>query len=297
MPDMFKEATLAVVIPCHNDCKMAEDLVASFRNQTVQPEMFVIGHDRCNGYPASLNFGNKAATVNHYAKILKCDYIIILDADLVLTETFFEAIKLALRDHPLVGSGLAFGPRIKSGGGKALGERWYWNGSCMIIERKFLQEHPLPVAALMEDTMYGQYVEKKLKVKGKVVENAACYMERKNETLARMLRRDIRYMIGEIQISSKFPTSLNGIATGLFGVVCPCLLTLSAIRSPTLFVLFFLIIWLTWFIAVIAGGTGPYLGTEHSKWKRWRKVIALSMFFFVIPTVATLAWAARKRIW
>ena len=161
--------TLAVIIPCHNDCDAAEKLVSSFRDQTVQPDEFVIGHDKCIGNDRCLQLGNKAATINFYAKSLDTDYILILDADMVLTPTFFEAFKVAFeRNKPKVGSGVVYSLSEKTVamknrlvGHNSVPMCWYWFGGCMYVKRSFLVANPMPTGTILEDIIYGKLLEKR----------------------------------------------------------------------------------------------------------------------------------------
>jgi len=69
--------TLGVIIPCRNDCDAAEKLIVSFHEQTIQPDKVVIGHDKSLGKNECVQFGNKAATINFYAKRLDTDDVLI----------------------------------------------------------------------------------------------------------------------------------------------------------------------------------------------------------------------------
>jgi len=192
-------SALAVVIPCHDDCEAAEHLVDSFKDQTVQPDEIVIAHDRCKRKQNTLNYGNKAASINHYANILTSDYVLALDADMVLTPTFFESLKIAFqRQKPLLGSGLILGAKEDQSWtrGGSVDAYWYQCGGAMFIRRDYLIANPLLVDTVLDDWIYGHVQKKNNNVTGILVDNAVCCMERKDESLSRILKRQLRYQLG-----------------------------------------------------------------------------------------------------
>ena len=198
--------TLGVIIPCRNDCAASAKLISSFSEQTIQPDKFVVGHDKCLGKSGCVQFGNKAATINFYARHLSTDYILVLDADMVLTPTFFEAFKIAFeRNMPTVGSGVIYSLSANTAAMKnrlfGFGSgpmRWYWFGGCMYMQRNFLVANPLPTETVLEDIIYGKLLEKK-GINAEFVPNAVCFMWRKNESVKRQLRRQIRFMLGGLE--------------------------------------------------------------------------------------------------
>jgi len=288
--------TLAVIIPCHNDCDASERLVSSFSDQTVQPDKFVIGHDKCIGNDRCLQLGNKAATINFYAKSLDTDYILILDADMVLTPTFFEAFKVAFeRNKPSAGSGVVYSLSEKT---VAMKNRlvgynsdpmcWYWFGGCMYMERRFLVANPMPTGTILEDIIYGKLLEKR-GVNAEFVPNAVCFMWRKNQTVMRQLRRQIRFMLGSLE-QTRYHVSPYTLAV-YSGIAGAYALTLLAVFKFNVYFSFILFLIYTFMIALC------YYPNFHYEKNGLAFTLAYSLMWFPICCYALSLFIMRKKIW
>lgn len=288
--------TLGVIIPCHNDCEEAERLVTTFSDQTVQPDEIAIGHDRCAGNDGCLQLGNKAATINHYAKQLTTDYILVLDADMVLTPTFFEALKVAFeRNKPVVGSGVVYSLSEKT---VAMRNRlvgygswpmcWYWFGGCMYVNRSFLIANPMPTETVLEDIIYGKLLEKK-GVNAEFVPNAVCFMWRKNETVRRQLRRQIRFILGSFE-QTRYHLSRHTLAvySGILGAYALSLLAAFRFNVYVGFILFLA------YTALIAFYYCPNSSYET---EGLTYTLAYSLMWFPICCYALSLFIMRKKIW
>ena len=288
--------TLAVIIPCHNDCDAAEKLVSSFCDQTVQPDEFVIGHDKCNGNDRCLQLGNKAATINFYAKSLDTDYVLILDADMVLTPTFFEAFKVAFeRNKPKVGSGVVYSLSEKTVGMKnrlvgynSVPMCWYWFGGCMYVERSFLVANPMPTGTILEDIIYGKLLEKK-GVNAEFVPNAVCFMWRKNETVTRQLRRQIRFMLGSLE-QTRYHVSQYTLAV-CSGIACAYAFTLLGVFKFNVYL--GIILFLTYTFVI---GLCYYPSFQYEK-NGLTSTLAYSLMWLPICCYAVSLFIMRKKIW
>jgi cellulose synthase/poly-beta-1,6-N-acetylglucosamine synthase-like glycosyltransferase len=289
-------ATLGVIIPCRNDCDAAERLLSTFSDQTVQPDEFVIGHDKCVGKDNCLQLGNKAATINFYAKQLGTDYILILDADMVLTPTFFEALKVAFeRNKPTVGSGVVYSLSEKTVAMKnrlvgygSVPMCWYWFGGCMYVERSFLVTNPMPTETVLEDIVYGKLLEKR-GVKAEFVPNAVCFMWRKNETVMRQLRRQIRFMLGSFE-QTRYHLSRYTLAL-YSGIVGAYALSLLAVFRFNVYVGFILFLGYTLLIALY------YCPNSSYEKNGFTFALAYSLMWFPICCYALSLFIMRKKIW
>jgi len=288
--------TLAVLIPCHNDCDVAEKLVSSFSDQTVQPDEVVIGHDNCVGNNQCLQFGNKAKTINFYAQSFDADYVIILDADMVLTPTFFEAFKIAFeRNRPTIGSGVVYSLSEKTVtmknrlvGYNSTPMRWYWFGGCMYIERGFLVANPMPTETILEDVIYGKLLEKK-GVDAEFVPNAVCFMWRKNETVMRQLRRQTRFMLGSLE-QTRYHLSRHAVAQNL---------TLAAVYALSLIGVFRFNVYfgLSLFFAYTLLIASCYYPNSQFEKNGFRFMLAYSLLWLPICCYALLLFTVRKKVW
>lgn len=289
-------ASLAVIIPCHNDCDAAERLVSSFSDQTVQPEEFVIGHDKCLGNSSCLQLGNKAATINYYAKHLDADYVLILDADMVLTPTFFEAFKVAFeRSKPTVGSGVVYSLTEKTMGVKnrlvgfnGVPMRWYWFGGCMYVKRSFLVANPMPTETVLEDIIYGKLLEKS-GVSAEFVPNAVCFMWRKDDTVTRRLRRQIRFMLGSLE-QTRYHLSRSSLAVYV-GFVGGYAFTLLGTFKFNIIVGFILFLTYTFLIGLF------YYPTSQYEKNGLTFTVAYSLVWFPACCYVLSLFIRRKKIW
>lgn len=288
--------TLAVIVPCRNDCDAAEKLVSSFSEQTIQPDKVVVGHDKCLGQSGCTQFGNKAATINFYAKQLDTDYIVVLDADMELTPTFFEAFKIAFeRTMPTVGSGVVYAlsentaarkNRLIGFGSGAM--RWYWFGGCMYMQRSFLVANPMPTETVLEDVVYGKLLEKR-EINAEFVPNAVCFMWRKNECLIRQLRRQIRFMLGSLEqtryhLSRHTPALYAALSTGYV------LTLLGAFRLNLVFG-FSLFLGYTLLVAACY-----YSGSQYEE-NGLAVTLTYSLLWLPIRCYTFALFIARKKIW
>ena len=289
--------TLGVIIPCRNDCDAADKLNASFHEQTIQPDKVVIGHDKCLGKSECVQFGNKAATINFYAKRLDTDYVLILDADMVLTPTFFEAFKIAFeRTKPTVGSGVVYSlsettaaMRNRLVGFNNSGPmRWYWFGGCMYMQRSFLVTNPMPTETVLEDIVYGRLLEKK-GINAEFVPNAVCFMWRRNETITRQLRRQIRFMLGSLEqarynLSQHGPTLYAATSAGY-------LLTLLGVLRFNLYIGFGLFLAYTLMIA------SCYYPNPQYEQNGLGLALAYSFLWLPIRCYTLSLFLTKKKIW
>jgi glycosyltransferase involved in cell wall biosynthesis len=288
--------TLAVIIPCHNDCDAAERLVSSFSDQTIQPDEFVIGHDKCIGNDRCLQLGNKAATINFYAQDLDTDYILVLDADMVLTPTFFEAFKVAFeRNKPIVGSGVVYSLSAKTAamknrlvGYNSVPMCWYWFGGCMYMERSFLVANPMPTGTVLEDIVYGKLLEKK-GVKAEFVPNAVCFMWRKDETLMRQLHRQIRFMLGSFE-QTRYHVSRYTLVV-YSGIAGSYALTLLGVFKFNVYVGLILFLIYTFMIALY------YCPNSRYEKNALTFTLAYSLMWFPICCYALSLFIMKKKIW
>jgi cellulose synthase/poly-beta-1,6-N-acetylglucosamine synthase-like glycosyltransferase len=286
--------TLGVIIPCRDDCDAAERLVSTFSDQTVQPDEFVIGHDKCIRNDRCLQLGNKAATINFYAKQLDTDYVLILDADMVLTPTFFEAFKVAFeRNKPTVGSGVVYSLSERTVTMKnrlvsynSVSMCWYWFGGCMYVERNFLVANPMPTGTVLEDIIYGKVLEKR-GVNAEFVPNAVCFMWRKNETVMRQLRRQIRFTLGSFE-QTRYHVSRYTLPVylGITGAYALSLLGVFRFNVHVGFVLFLIY---TLLIALCYYPNYEKNGLTFT--------LAYSLMWFPICCYALSLFIMRKRIW
>jgi hypothetical protein len=288
--------TLAVIVPCHNDCDAAERLVSSFSDQTVQPDEVVIGHDKCIGNDRCLQLGNKAATINFYASNLDTDYILILDADMVLTPTLFESFKIAFeRNKPTAGSGVVYSLSEKTAamknrlvGNNSVPMRWYWFGGCMYVERNFLVANPMPTETILEDIIYGKLLEKR-GINAEFVPNAVCFMWRKNETLTRQLRRQTRFMLGSFE-QTRYNLSRHTVAE-YSAIATAYVLTLLGVLKFNVYVGFSLFLAYTLLIA-----SSYYPNSQYEK-NGLAFTLAYSLMWLPICCYALSLFIMRKKIW
>jgi len=288
--------TLAVIVPCRNDCGAAERLVSSFSEQTMQPDKVVVGHDKCLGKSGCVQFGNKAATINFYAKQLDTDYILVLDADMVLTPTFFEAFKIAFeRSKPTVGSGVVYSLSENTAAMKnrLIGfnsgpMHWYWFGGCMYMQRSFLVANPMPTDTVLEDIVYGKLLEKR-GINPEFVPNAVCFMWRKNETLKRQLRRQIRFMLGSLE-QTRY--NLSRHAAALYAVLSAgYLLSLLAFFRLNLYLGLSLFLAYTFLV-----GSCYYPYSQYEK-NGLTFTLAYSLMWLPIRCYTLSLFITRKKIW
>jgi len=288
--------TLGVIIPCRNDCDAADKLVSSFSEQTIQPDQVVVSHDMCLGNTGCVQFGNKAATINFYAKRLETDYILILDADMVLTPTFFEAFKIAFeRTMPLVGSGVAYSLSANTAAVKnrliGFGDgpmRWYYFGGCMYMQRSFLVANPLPTETVLEDVVYGKLLEKK-QIKAEFVPNAVCFMWRKNETVMRQLRRQIRFMLGSLE-QTRYNLSRHTVALYIALSAGYVLTLLEALRFNRFF-------GLTVYLAYTLLAAAYYYPSSQYETNGLVLTLVCSLLWLPIRCYTFSLFIARKKIW
>ena len=288
--------TLAVIVPCRNDCDAAEKLVSSFSEQTVQPDKIVVGHDKCLSKRDCVQFGNKAETINHYAKQLDTEYVLVLDADMELTPTFFEAFKIAFeRTKPIVGSGVVYAlsentaamkNRLIGFGSGAL--RWYYFGGCMYMQRSFLVANPLPTETVLEDVVYGKLLEKR-GIKPEFVPNAVCFMWRKNETVMRQLRRQVRFMLGGLE-QTRYNLSRHAVA--LYAALSVGYL-LSLLWSFRLNRVFGLSLFLGYTLLI---ASCYYSGSQYEE-NSLAVTLAYSLLWLPIRCYTLALFIAKKKIW
>ena len=67
------DSLFTIIIPCHDDCEKAKKLANSLDN-------VIVGHNGCKN-EKSFPWSNKAKTINHLAKNINSEYVVVLDAD------------------------------------------------------------------------------------------------------------------------------------------------------------------------------------------------------------------------
>jgi len=165
---------------------------------------------------------------------------------------------------------------------------WYWFGGCMYVERSFLIANPMPTETVLEDIIYGKLLEKK-GVNAEFVPNAACFMWRKNETVRRQLRRQIRFILGSLE-QARYNVTRSGLVEYLaiasaYVVIIPVALKLNVYLGLLLFLAFTLLI-----------GLSCYPNSHYEK-NGFTFTLAYSILWFPICCFALSLFVTRRRIW
>lgn len=281
------DSSIAVLIPCHEDCEKAEKLQESLSSQTLLPEMVKVIHNGCKRTDA-FDFANKARAINIVARLVPSDLILILDADVLLAPTFIEAVVLQVeRDGLDAGSGLVWFISESEKFFPAFSDDWYNNGGALFVRRDVLVREPLCEDCVVEDTEYGLRLEKAEYKTGRI-ESAAAYTKSydDDEKLVTSLRREVRYSMGSIQLALKGYRS-NEALSGLFELaesiaIIGIFLFLMKVFWPVSLIVFA-------YIAVIS----LYLFTFYSH--EWHLTVLIMSV--IVPIVGIILLLRKKRTW
>ena len=156
----------------------------------------------------------------------------------------------------------------------------------MYVERRFLVANPLPTETVLEDIIYGKLLEKS-GVSAEFVPNAVCFMWRKNETVMRQLRRQIRFMLGSLE-QTRYHVSRYALAAYI-GIACAYALTLiAAFRFNTYFGS---ILFLTYTLLI------AFCYYPHYEKNSTTFTIAYSLMWFPICCYTLSLFVMGKKIW
>jgi len=276
-----------VLIPCHNDCVLAESLEQSLRQQKRSPDSVWVIHNGCSSRDNALQVANKALALNYGAKLVHGDYVVGLDADISLSPFFLAAIESAiLRNGLEAGAGLVLAKNKKGewrGKGSAM---LFYNGAAVFVKRDLLLENPIPSDCVVEDTDYLLWLQK-TKRRVQLVPDAVAYEEPVHRTALLDLKRQIRYAQGGLQLLAKRRCYRFGLSTLGYAIATA--------------VFYGLIIWLlgqtAWQLASIL-----YLALSLSLLSNYsflgiRQALIMSFLGPVVPFAAISACVLRKRVW
>jgi len=188
-----------VVLPCRNECELAEASAILIHSPHVESVRVI--HNGCTGRSDALPFANKARAVNVTVPSLSAEYVCILDADIELSPTFFDALYAEINEMQYdAGSGLIM--FMRDGDLVAAEREWFNNGGAMFIRREVLLENPLPENCVVEDTAYGLQLEKNKKLVTGIVYPAVAYSygEFDDANVHKRIRQTVRYHVGALQL-------------------------------------------------------------------------------------------------
>jgi len=276
---------LDILIPCHNDCTTATQLLESLNHQTRIPNHAEIVHNGCEN--GSLPFSNKARAINHASQHSDADYIISLDADVRLSPFFVEAIQRAIEQKGLeAGSGIVLKeqPDMTYRGNT----QYIYNGAAFFVKCDLLASKPIPEDCVVEDTDY-MLLLRKAKHKIGTVADAIAYEQERPTSCWRIIKRQIRYHQGALQLLRKNRAWRYGVQS-LF------------VFAASVFI-FALLGWLAIFAvnmwpASLALAGLLFAGCAVLYWQEYgRKGLVVGALGAFVPIVAVSLCILRKRIW
>jgi len=268
-----------VVIPCHNDCIIAEKLKENIREQIMQPKSIIIAHNGCG---KGFDFSNKAKAINKTAKNINTKYTIILDSDVRLSKFCFSAFNEAIKNKINFGYSrvLQMDSDIIEKVKKEMDYEAY-NGCCWYIKTSILKRNKIPEDIVTEDTAY-YYIMKKRGYKQKIVYDAVCYVNYYEKTFKKKFRQGVRYCLGGLQLMSKRIEFSDGIT-----VYVILLLQLFFILTIFPFII----------INFLVFSEGYYYYFKNRKNKDRYSRFYSGLYLNVIPIVALYYFIFKKEIW
>jgi len=158
----------------------------------------------------------------------------------------------------------------------------------MYVERSFLVANPMPTGTILEDIIYGKLLEKR-GVNAEFVPNAVCFMWRKNETVTRQLRRQIRFMLGSLE-QTRYHVSRYTLAV-YSAIACAYGFTLLGVFKFNVYLGFILFLIYTFII-----GLCYYPNFQYEK-NGLIPTLAYSLMWLPICCYALSLFIMRKKIW
>jgi len=269
-----------IIIPCHNDCKKANELSKKFSN-------VIIGHNGCNRKD-SFNWSNKAKTINELVKKINSKYVVVLDADVKPADFALNAFEREMKKGVRFGTALQLFFNHK----KELTEKSFrtvFNGCFWFIKTDLIKKIVVPENCVTEDTAYNEILKKK-GIKAKMVSDAIVFVDFYEKTLDRKLRQIVRYELGALQLINLkvYQYSIYPLAL-FFGFWLIFIPMISLNTLPfILVVLFFELI----FYFVFKNKILDFIN------KKKLQILFVAVFdFLVAPTYAVYLFLRRKEIW
>lgn len=179
-----------IIIPCHNNCERAEELAKKFDN-------VIVGHNNCDNRK-SLPWANKAKTINQIAKNIKTEYIVVMDADVKVSDFALMAFEREMKKGVKYGVSLLVDINDKDEPVQ-MQNHPACNGALWCIKTSLLKKYKIPENIVVEDTAYYHLLEKE-KIKPKIIVDAVCSTRVYKESLKATLRQGLRYQLGALEL-------------------------------------------------------------------------------------------------
>ncbi len=291
------EKLYTIIIPCHNDCENAEKLATTLLGEVI------VGHNGCNNrkflegitieHPALertavyLPWSNKAKTINHLARTILTDYIVVFDADTEISEFAVLAFEREMKKGVPFGTGAQY---MKDSKEKYLGSsiNMYFNGPIWFSRTALLTSTPVPEDIVTEDTAYYEML-KEAGVAIKLVPDAVA-VSKIDKNLKRSFKRSIRYNLGALQMM-KIKNYQYAFGTGILMVLVLFFMDIAGFfRSP-----------IPILITILIFGWSYILRKQLTKLieKHEYAVFIISNLFYmsIAPFIATYYFIRKKTIW